>query len=239
MDIKVVQAKPEPAVDLQDMKELDSVTRFSFIEATGFVYDRRGKNFAPLGKTTIEKFTIPKDAKLTWGVKGYFCKVEGLYPQTVFVNMTDWDKGPSNMPLSLLLQNLGCKKTFNADRIEIPLSSLKLEGGARYSQEKIAFLTNGKAKFQTKLEPGAKFQLNLALYQQKAGNENAKLSILLSGVKIGSIEVKSTTEQLYRLEMVAPSGDCEVALVFENDYYKPPQDRNLFLGRLFLTRLTP
>ncbi|HNY61853.1 MAG TPA: glycoside hydrolase family 2 TIM barrel-domain containing protein [Caldisericia bacterium] len=239
VEIKTAQAKPEPAVDLQGMKELDGVTRFSFIEATGFVYDKWRKNFAPLGKTVIEKLALPKNAKLTWGVKGYFCKVEDLYPQTVFINMTDWDKGPSNMPLSLLLQNLGCKKTFNADRVEIPLSSLKLEGGARYGQEKIAFLSNGKAKFQAKLEPGVKFQLNLALYQQKAGNENAKLSILLSGVKIGSIEVKSTTEQLYRLEMVAPSGDCEVALVFENDYYKPPQDRNLFLGRLFLTRLTP
>ena len=57
-----------------------------------------GKNL-PTWETTIEKFTLPKDAKLTWGIKGLFLQsVRACTHKTVFVNMTDWDKGPSNMP---------------------------------------------------------------------------------------------------------------------------------------------
>ena len=56
----------------------------------------------------------------------------------------------------------------------------------------------------------------------------------LDGKLAGTIELKSDGWRPYTLDAEVPQGENEIKLVFTNDEYRPPEDRNLFIQKLVI-----
>jgi hypothetical protein len=50
--------------------------------------------------------------------------------------------------------------------------------------------------------------------------------------KIGSVMLSRPGWQILRLEAAVAEGEHQVGLSFTNDYYQPPEDRNLKIAHL-------
>ena len=52
---------------------------------------------------------------------------------------------------------------------------------------------------------------------------------------MGTVTVDSSEWAVYTIKADVSSGTHEVAVAFTNDYYKSPEDRNLYVDKITLT----
>ncbi|MEI9476672.1 MAG: carbohydrate-binding domain-containing protein [Deltaproteobacteria bacterium] len=62
-----------------------------------------------------------------------------------------------------------------------------------------------------------------------------KMEIRIDQSTIDSVRVNSGTWGTYVIEGNIPAGIHKVAIAFTNDYYNPPEDRNLYVDSLFIS----
>jgi hypothetical protein len=60
------------------------------------------------------------------------------------------------------------------------------------------------------------------------------VDVELDGQKIGTVELRSEGPESYRLPVHFTQGDHKLRLVFTNDEYRPPEDRNLWVDKVFV-----
>ena len=65
-----------------------------------------------------------------------------------------------------------------------------------------------------------------------AGGAWPKMEIRIDQTVVGSVTVDSSEWTLYTIETDVTSGIHEIAVAFTNDYYKPPEDRNLYVDKM-------
>ena len=58
------------------------------------------------------------------------------------------------------------------------------------------------------------------------------MRVTVGGAQVYTTTVNSATWTDYTFTFNAPSGDAEVRVYFTNDFYQPPQDRNLLLDKV-------
>ena len=82
-----------------------------------------------------------------------------------------------------------------------------------------------------------KVELEVTAFQQKAGDEDAKMEVMLDRENLGVIDVHSTKPETYKVTFDIKKGEHRLTLSFINDYYLPG-DRNLFITAVSVGQLT-
>jgi hypothetical protein len=99
------------------------------------------------------------------------------------------------------------------------------------------FSSNGKLKTTHEVEKAGKYALAFRSFQQRAGDEAAKLSVSVDGKEVHVFEVEAQQEDphVYEAMVDLAAGKREIEFAFANDYYNPEarrrrgRDRNLFV----------
>ena len=85
---------------------------------------------------------------------------------------------------------------------------------------------------QITVEAPSNYEIRVRAYQSPAGSENARMQIRISGAALGSsIEVVATSgaPATYTRTTFLEPGVYTLRVEFLNDYYVPPDDRNLYV----------
>lgn len=99
------------------------------------------------------------------------------------------------------------------------------------------FSSNGRLTTTHDAEKAGKFVLQLRSFQQRGGDEAAKLSVSVDGKEVHAFAVEAEQEDphVYEATVELSAGKHEIAFAFVNDYYNPEaprrngRDRNLFV----------
>jgi hypothetical protein len=67
---------------------------------------------------------------------------------------------------------------------------------------------------------------------QSANGVAPRMVVRVGGVVVGDLFVTATTYTDYPFTFLASGGPQEIRVEFTNDFYQPPQDRNLFLDKV-------
>jgi hypothetical protein len=78
------------------------------------------------------------------------------------------------------------------------------------------------------------YELLIEAAGTKAADEYPKVAVSLDGKRLSTIQLTSDRWQYYTVQAQIAAGGHKLRLQFTNDYYKPPEDRNLKLGRLVI-----
>ena len=102
---------------------------------------------------------------------------------------------------------------------------------------KLALNSGGVAtKVLRGIVPG-NYRLHVAAWAQQAGDEAAKMRVLLDGKPLALFEVPNTKAKDFELPLEVPQGEHRLGVEFTNDYYneKTKADRNLFVDSVEMT----
>jgi hypothetical protein len=77
--------------------------------------------------------------------------------------------------------------------------------------------------------PGGATSLTVRARGQSANGVAAHMVVSVGGVTVGNISVPATTFTDYTFNFTTTAGSKEIRVTFDNDFYQPPQDRNLYV----------
>jgi len=117
------------------------------------------------------------------------------------------------------------------------LTDLAIEGGVREADGALAFYSNGTARKIISIEHPGDYLIRATAFATQAGNEPAKLAILVGSRKPEPFEVKSPRSNpgTYELPVTLEKGAITLGVSFPNDFYDPQnpnperRDRNLIV----------
>ena len=91
--------------------------------------------------------------------------------------------------------------------------------------------SNGYAAFEHTFAGGAA-ELIVSASGTYAGGEWPNMTVTINGAQVYQTTVESDSWTDYTVAFDAPAGTAEVRVNFTNDYYNPPEDRNLLLDKV-------
>jgi len=91
---------------------------------------------------------------------------------------------------------------------------------------------NGYASFTHNFEAGGPAELLVRAAGSFAGGAWPNMTVTVNGTQVYQTTVYSSSWTDYTVTFNAPAGVAEVRVNFTNDYYNPPQDRNLYLDKV-------
>ncbi|MBN1609788.1 MAG: S8 family serine peptidase [Polyangiaceae bacterium] len=91
--------------------------------------------------------------------------------------------------------------------------------------------SNGYAAFNHTFEGGTT-QLRVRAAGQYAGGAWPNMRVTVAGAQVFQTAVQSSSWTDYTFSFQAPVGQAQVRVNFTNDYYSPPEDRNLLLDKV-------
>jgi Protein of unknown function (DUF1592)/Protein of unknown function (DUF1588)/Protein of unknown function (DUF1587)/Protein of unknown function (DUF1595)/Ca-dependent carbohydrate-binding module xylan-binding/Protein of unknown function (DUF1585) len=94
--------------------------------------------------------------------------------------------------------------------------------------------SNGAVNIPIEVNYTNRYRLSIVAGQDTAGTDAANMRVLVNGSQISDVAVTAarTNMQTYTLEISLLAGLNNVQLMFTNDYYEDPNDRNLWLSLL-------
>ncbi len=98
----------------------------------------------------------------------------------------------------------------------------------------LAILATGAASKTVRFPLPGTYTVRIVAYGDQAGSDPARMSLLLNGSPVGTVDVSSTYRQPsdHEFSLTVPSaGSQKIQIRFENDYYQPRagEDRNLHI----------
>ncbi|HEY3497383.1 MAG TPA: carbohydrate-binding domain-containing protein, partial [Polyangiaceae bacterium] len=114
-------------------------------------------------------------------------------------------------------------RTYEAEAIEHSTGGAVSSGWALYSNGNVSTLHDFSA---------GKARVVVRARGQTANGVAPRLVLRVGGEAIGTANVTSASFAPYTFTFTQPPGNRQIQLAFDNDYYAPPQDRNLFLDQL-------
>jgi len=148
------------------------------------------------------------------------------------VDMLQWEYNPvkSARFVSIVLQNLGISMrkphaTIQAETMSIEEVYLGERGDQFY-----AFYTEGYLGTTVTFSRSGLYTFRVYAQADVVDNEGALLEILIDRIPVGTLEV--TSAGVYEIDIYVEKGIHEVGIAFTNDYWNPPQDRNLYVDKL-------
>jgi hypothetical protein len=89
------------------------------------------------------------------------------------------------------------------------------------------------AKFAT----GGRYTLEIVARGTPLDNIYPIVDVLIDGAKVATIGLKSDGWRSYPLDVDLAQGEHEIKLVYTNDAYRPPEDRNLYIQKIAACKL--
>ncbi|MCY3018292.1 MAG: hypothetical protein NTW87_04570, partial [Planctomycetota bacterium] len=102
------------------------------------------------------------------------------------------------------------------------------------SAERVCLATSGYVTSKLTFATGAKYTFELVASGTPLNSIYPIVDVQLDGKLMGTIELKSDGWRPYTLDAEVSQGEHEIKLVFTNDEYRPPEDRNLFIQQLVI-----
>jgi len=137
--------------------------------------------------------------------------------------------------ISNILTNLGCEFRDSTAGIVIAGDALQPEGKLKLWKSDGGTLrmgTNGTVSTKVKFGSARKYVFSVKACGTEAGGEFPNIDLSIDGKKIGSLKLTRSGWQILRLDADVSEGEHTIALSFTNDFYDPPEDRNLQIGHL-------
>ncbi len=100
----------------------------------------------------------------------------------------------------------------------------------------VTLASNGHVVVRAKFARGGRYTFELVARGTPLDNVYPLVDVLVDDAKVGTIELRSEEWRPYWLQTDVAEGRHEIKLVFTNDAYRPPQDRNLCLQKLLIRR---
>ncbi|MBN1670317.1 MAG: hypothetical protein JXR37_04760 [Kiritimatiellae bacterium] len=97
--------------------------------------------------------------------------------------------------------------------------------------------SNGRLETSIVFSATATYSWDVTGFGTPAEGVYPELELRIDGVKADSVFVASETLDVFRLSADVTAGTHTVALAFVNDFYAPPEDRNLALDRFIVARV--
>ncbi|WP_437226474.1 DUF1592 domain-containing protein [Planctomicrobium sp. SH661] len=117
--------------------------------------------------------------------------------------------------------------------------SLKTEGSVHPGSDEMVFVSRGRVLAAATFPRDGEYQLRIQAFQDRGGQENAKMAVKLGESPLTTIEVKNSRrfEEL-TIPFQASAGPAEFSIEFLNDFYdekaEKHRDRNLHVGSIEL-----
>ena len=152
----------------------------------------------------------------------------------ILLDQVGWesDAGGQNAAryLSNLLVNLGCDFGRTSGGVAIPGDKLQAAAGTKLhtSREGAAHLgANGTVTAKIHFAASRRYEFSVVAAGTVAGGAYPHIRVTLDGQPLGDLTLRQTSPHTLRLEADVPAGEHVVGLSFTNDFYDPPEDRNL------------
>ncbi|MGD0090415.1 MAG: carbohydrate-binding domain-containing protein, partial [Planctomycetota bacterium] len=100
------------------------------------------------------------------------------------------------------------------------------------SAEQVCLATNGYVTTRLTFATGGKYTFELVASGSPVQNIYPIVDVQLDGKLVSTIELKSDASRTYPLTTEVSPGEHEIKLVYTNDEYRPPEDRNLYIQKL-------
>lgn len=125
-----------------------------------------------------------------------------------------------------------------SDAVEIPPEAFTVVSDlSDVRPDRIALYTNGYLETEIEIEEAGRYHLGLFAQGTPVAGEFPAVRVQLDGETLGVVIV-GEEKNIYHLTMELPSGRHLLRLEFFNDYYAPPEDRNLYFYGLFIAPTT-
>jgi hypothetical protein len=164
-----------------------------------------------------------------------------LGPQlgVILIDQVRWDKRPGDERamryLSNILTNLNCDFRSPVGVLTLDGSAFKPKGDLKLwsSREGVVSLgTNGTIATTIRFAKSRRYEFAVRAEGTQAAGEFPNLALSLDGRKVGDLQLRRPGWHTLRLEAEVSQGEHEVGLSFTNDFYRPPEDRNVSIGAL-------
>lgn len=117
-----------------------------------------------------------------------------------------------------------------------------LTGAGKSSDGQRHLATRGEARLKWKSPVRGKYEIELVAYGDQAGDEPARMAVLLHGRQLKEFRVTATQNRpaRYSLETQLREGEQTLVVAFVNDFYDPDaanprrRDRNLHISRVHI-----
>jgi hypothetical protein len=121
--------------------------------------------------------------------------------------------------------------------LRIEAEEMKNVNVAAYSASSgIAYLnSNGRIETAVQFTAAGKYLFELTASGTPAANVAPIVEIRIDGVTQAALSIDSRSLNRYSANLTVPAGLHTVALAFTNDYYAPPEDRNVAIDRLTIS----
>jgi hypothetical protein len=125
-----------------------------------------------------------------------------------------------------------------SDAVEIPPEAFTVVSElSDVRPDRIALYANGYLETEIELEEAGRYHIGLLAQGTPAAGEFPAVRVQLGGETLGVVTV-GEEKKIYHLSAELPSGRHLLGLEFFNDYYAPPEDRNLYFYGLFIAPAT-
>lgn len=147
------------------------------------------------------------------------------------IDMLQWeyDLVKSARIVSALLTNLGIPitsgVTIQAETMDIEEVHLGSKEGHYY-----AFYTQGYIGTTINFLNSGEYTIRIYGWADIVNGEGALVAVLIDRKSLGIVEVRSTG--VYEVDIYVEKGIHEVGIAFTNDYWDPPEDRNLYVDKI-------
>ena len=100
--------------------------------------------------------------------------------------------------------------------------------------DRVCLASSGYVTTKAVFATGGKYTFELVACGTVLDKVYPIVDVQLDGRSVGTIELKSDDWRPYTLDAEVSQGEHEIKLVFTNDEYRPPEDRNLFIQKLLI-----
>ncbi|NLX97089.1 MAG: hypothetical protein GXY83_13015 [Rhodopirellula sp.] len=134
-----------------------------------------------------------------------------------------------------VLVNLGCDFDRFSGTVTVPGNQLEAAAGTKLhaSRDGMAYLgTKGTVTATIRFAASRRYEITVVAAGTLAAGEYPKILMTLDGRPLGELTLRQTSPHTLRLKADVPEGEHVVGMTFTNDFYDPPEDRNLRIVEL-------
>lgn len=227
INLSLGNAKMEKGLKLDRIDFLNSLSRGDIVRSTSYQYTWREGVTTPF---TIKEINVSKANSFKYIANRSMVLFTNKSGANLLLNCIEWDRRIC-VPLVVLFANLGVSP---ADGNIADIGKWKTDGKVINQDGRISFLSNGKATGKVTMEKATAATLVFTAYQQKAGSQDAVAIISVNGSQVSRQTVSNTYPKTYSVKVSLAKGENTITFEFANDYYKQPEDRNLYIDDCFI-----
>ncbi len=145
---------------------------------------------------------------------------------TVTLTVTD-DQGATGSDTVEISAGSGSGVEIEIEAEDMPV---KTTGGS--TSEGWNIWSNGYIAETVDFPNGGTYTFEVRAKGSYAGGDWPVMEVRIDQNEVGTVTVDSSSWAVYTIHAYVSSGTHEVAIAFTNDYYDPPQDRNLYVDKV-------